>query len=586
MFSKLTPAVVAIGLLAARSAHADAIGDFKTGTTVAVQMATVDIGDGPRSTGGAAVYKPSGTLDFALSAADLGMNAPVTIHLRGYAGRNGLIAFVVDDTYASIILGPGYTLTRITGLVQMEATRVPGTAMPRVGNVRLRVLPGSYLNTYGTWGMQTLAITSTSFIGGVTQPALDAFVHTGDHLLCSDTVATTQTFALWLTDVAQRGGAAVDLVAPLGGRFDLPTTAIVPTGRRSMTVTAKIAPNFVGSVRLTAAAGGEQRSLDLVVRPRSDCDAGPNTRPSLQSWISAAIAGCASCTDYVDINHDNEKLATINGRLVVIRGTQKIDVREAFPTATAVTAGAINNDGTLTGRITIGGITQAYRANMNHGAPTPLLLGAMTPEAINNYDVVVGSRPQNGVQQAVFSNGRGIVPLALQSGYGIVASRALDIADSGQIVGTYTDAAGLVRGFRWFRNVTRTLPVVGVKPAIPVAVNRAGQIAVNGANSLGQPVAAIVSPTGAVTSLGVPTGFAMFEVKSINRFGAVAGIAKTSGLTVVQRAFVWRPGRGFAPLTGYVTNLTATDALRITDANQVVVRGTYNGVADLYLITL
>jgi hypothetical protein len=103
-------------------------------------------------------------------------------------------------------------------------------------------------------------------------------------------------------------------------------------------------------------------------------------------------------------------------------------------------------------------------------------------------------------------------------------------------------------------------------------------------NSAGLPVAAIVSAKNTVATLGVPSGYASFEARSINRFGAIAGVARTSSGTT--RAFVWRSGRGFTPLTSYVPNLVATDAVRITDANQVVVRGTYNGAADLYLITL
>jgi len=65
---------------------------------------------------------------------------------------------------------------------------------------------------------------------------------------------------------------------------------------------------------------------------------------------------------------------------------------------------------------------------MNHGTPTTLLLmGMMTPEAINNYDVVVGSRGVFGLEQAAYFNGQ-IRSLPLQTSYPIRTSRAFGIS--------------------------------------------------------------------------------------------------------------------------------------------------------------
>jgi hypothetical protein len=588
MLSKLARAALAMALVAAaRPAQADAVDDFRNGTTILLRMVGANAGNGVRAGGGVAIGKAAGTLDFALAATDLGMPVAITMHLHGSSLGGGRVVYTVDDSYSPAVdIGGGHSLTQITGTLVANVARLPGTATPQIGDVRLLIRPSSYLYATGDWGTQTIAITNADLIGGIPQPSLSALVENGDYLVCSDSVETTQPLAVWLADVAQTGGAAVDLKGPFHGGVALPRSVVVPPGKRSVVATARIAPNFVGTVHLTAAATGVTQALDLTVHAHADCAHGSFTGPALQSWVASAVAGCTSCTGFLDVNHDDEKLTTINGATAVVRGRQVIDLLRTFPNATAVGAAAMNNDGTIAGRLTIDGVSQAYRANLNHGTPTPFLLGAMTPKAINNYDGVVGFRVVGGANQAVYTNGHGIMPLALTTSYGVTASTALDITDGGQVIGTYTDSAGIVRGFRWVGGATTTLPVLGAKPVIPVAVNEAGQIAVNGASGSGQPLAAIVSPLGTLSALGVPSGFGTFEVKSINRFGAVVGVATTTGTPAVQRAFAWTPDRGFIALTGYVANLIATDALRITDANEVVVRGTYSGAADLYLLTL
>ena len=590
MLTRLAPAAIAVALLAAaRPARADAVTDFKNGTQVWLRTGTAEMnGDGGRTTGDALITKTGGTLDFTLRASDLGMPVSVSIRLRGASLGGGHVLYTFDDIYTPpISIGGGQVVSRLTGQVNAVITRLPGTAPPRIGNARLTLSGASYILAYGTWGTRTISIPQLDLIGGLPQPGLDAFVDNGERLVCSDTVETTQPLAVWLEDPAPIGGAVVELEHPFLGGARVQQSIIVREGRRSANVPVRVAPNFVGTVRVAAAASGIARNIDLSIRPRSECEAQPASRPSITKWVADVTAGCASCTDFVDLNNESEKLARINGRLKFVVGRSVIDLVQAFPSAASVGADAVNNDGTITGRITMNGIVQAYRANLNHGTPAPFFLGAMTPKGLNNYDVVVGYRTVSGATQAAYNSGSGDVPFSLQSPYGIASSRALAIADSGHVIGTYVDAAGVTRGFRWRAGVTSTLPAYGSRPAIPVAVNKKGQIAVNGANTAGQPLGAIVSPTGAITGLGLPSGYSTYEVKSINRYGAVAGVATTTVLgIVVQRAFVWRPGIGFTPLSNYVANLTATDALRITDANQVVVRGTYNGVTDLYLLTL
>ncbi len=578
---KLAPALAIA--LSASAAHADAVADFQNGTDVMIRVGTAVLGTATTSTGGLAISKKAGTFDFAIAASDLGMPFSATVHLYGKSSGDGHIIYTINDIYApAVAIGGGHTLSSITGSLTATATRVPGAVTAQIGNARLMFDGVSQLVANGDWGAQSITLASTELIGGIPQPALGALVATGDNLVCSDSVTTTQPLAVWLTDVAQGGGAAVDFKVPLHG-IRLPASVLVQPGHRSVNVGAQIAANFVGTVQVSASSSGVTKSIDMTIHAQADCTA-PSSSPAIEAWVPSAVAGCTSCTGYLDINHDGERLTTVNGFTTVVAGTQALELLRAFPDASAIGADTMNDDGSLAGRITIDGVTQAYRANVNHGTSL-VLLGTMTPQALNNYNLVVGYRVVDGASEAVYSNGNGIVPYALTSSYGVAASRALDVNDDGRVIGTYTDVSGVVRGFASFDGVTTTLAIAKAQPAIPVAINSAGQIAANAKTAAGQAVAVILAPTGAITTtLDAPSGYATFQVKSINRFGAVAGVATTSN--GVQRAFAWQPATGFIALTGHVAGLTATDALRITDANRVVVTGTYSGVTDLYLVTL
>jgi len=583
---RIAPAALAVALVApARLAHADAVADFQNGTDVMLRASTATVGLSTSSTGGFAISKPAGSLDFSIAASDLGIPIKATIHLHGTSTGNGRIVYTVNDAYAPPVpIGAGESLSSITGSLTATATRLPGTVTPQIGNVRLIFDNPSQLVANGDWGAQPITVGNTELIGGIPQPALGSLVATGDNLVCSDSVVTTQPLAVWIVDVAQGGGTAVDFTVPLHG-IRLPASVLVQPGHRAVNVAAQIPANFVGTVHVSAASAGVTKSIDMTIHPHADCATGPSSAPAIVPWVPSSVSGCTtSCTGYLDINHDGERLTTINGFTTVVAGTQSLELLRAFPSATAIGADTMNNDGTIAGRITIDGVTQAYRANVNHGL-TLNLLGTMTPQAINNYNLVVGYRVVDGVSRAVYANGHGVQPYALTSAYGVVASRALDVNDDGRVIGTYTDNAGVVRGFASFDGVTTTLPTLkGAKPALPVAINGAGQIAANSQTTTGQPIPVIISSSNLITFVAVPSGYATFQIKSINRFGTVAGIATTS--KGIQRAFVWNLVDGFTALTGHVAGLTATDALRITDANRVVVNGTYNGVTDLYIVTL
>ena len=260
-------------LAAGRTARADAVGDFQAGGVLAVASATVDFGGGPKtSPGSGGIRKQAGTLDLVLQGADLGVDLPITLHLRGTVLRDRQIAYRIDETFAPALdLGGGTTLARLSGNLYLRAAPLPGTATHDVGNVALRLAGRSALTAEGTWGRLEIAIGQLELLGGVAQPPLAAFVDRSGATICSDRVATTHAFEVSLSGAALANGAVVELASPFGAGVHLPGGTVVRPGQRTASVAARIEPNFVGTVRLAAAAGGSVQALAVVVHPYGDC---------------------------------------------------------------------------------------------------------------------------------------------------------------------------------------------------------------------------------------------------------------------------------------------------------------------------
>lgn len=268
MQTRLT--VLAVALAMARPGHADPVSDFKNGTALMLHKATVSLGETPRVTTAIPIRKAGGTLDFTLNAADFGLPGSVAIRLRGAVTRGGQLLFTVDNRYSPAIdLGGGLALSRITGVLNARAAWLPGDVSTGFGNVRLTFHDSSYFIAHGNWGSRTIKLTSTDVIGGLSQPPIEAF--TTSSLVCSDAVPTMLPLTVRLTGAARLGAAPIALESP-SHEIRLPRIAGVPTGQRSTIVRAKIPANFVGPVRFVAAGSGVTRTLDVVIRPRRDCE--------------------------------------------------------------------------------------------------------------------------------------------------------------------------------------------------------------------------------------------------------------------------------------------------------------------------
>lgn len=257
----------------AATAEADAVADFRAGRAVAVDAATVDLGNGPRSsTGTAALVKTTGSLDVTLAAADLGIALPITLRLRGSTPSPGRIEFTINQAFSPAVdLGGGQALKQITGRLVLSASPQPGGFAQTIGNARLRLAAPGRLTATGTFGTMAIAVEQLELVGGIRQPAFTGFRDPSRTTICSDRVRTSRTLEVGLASNALGTGAAVELHSANRAGVAVPSAVVVRPGRRTGTVTVQIAPNFVGTVRLTASAGAVVRSLALTINPRSVC---------------------------------------------------------------------------------------------------------------------------------------------------------------------------------------------------------------------------------------------------------------------------------------------------------------------------
>jgi hypothetical protein len=580
-------AIAAALLVATASAHADPITDFMIGTTVYLRNGSATIDDLTHTTGGVALTKPANTLSFNLSASALGVPLPIVAHLTGTQLGTNLVQFTFDESYggSGLLLVDGVHLTHATGTITAAVSYVPGTTGPLcngaacLGDVLLDVLPPmSSIHVQGDFGDTFIAINYAQLIGGVAVPRLKSFYYAGDPV-CSKPTPTTAYLSVRLAGPSPSPGTQVVLHSAFPAGVSVPLLQSVLAGHDSTTVTATIAPSFFGIVHIAAAAGGAMGFVDLEVDHEHDCDP-PKHRRQWRDYNPDP--GCIQCTVFVTHNNDDDRLMReARQTKLVMGGTVTVDPLTIVPGASAVSVVGIANNGMVTGSMTVGGVTQAYRANLKGGPGAVQALGAFTVRGINQFGTVIGTRTAAGHAVAVYEAGRGMIDIPV---CGAATTTATSINDSGAALGFYTNAAGAVRGFRYAGGSNATdLPLIGSAPILPIAENDAGQI-LGTATASGVVTSVVVSPAGSVARLAPPAGYTTFVARSINRAGRVVGTATTSA--GLARAVVWNPTTGFIPLTDYIPGMVATDALHITDGDDVVVQGTLNGRTDLFLVSL
>jgi hypothetical protein len=578
------------GLCATSHSHADPISDFSFGTTLYLRSATANLDGHRTATGGIPLSKPANTLNFNVTAASIGLSWPITLHLTGVPIGGNLVRYTFSETFSPAIDidGHGHMLTAATGNFFAKFSTVPGL-QTAIGNVLIDTVPGlNFVNATGDWGTKTIFIEDASFYGGFLPATLKTFVQSDWDPVCSDVTPVQVPLAVNLNNPAPPTGQWVFLNSAYHLGLAVPAIVVISPGKTSKVFNATVAPNFHGTVHLTAAAGGGMGTLDVEVGIHQDCEpaSGGNSVPVAYN----PDPGCIQCTIFQAINDWNERIGQVGRVAVLIRGSVVTSLASTFASlgVTSISARSLSSSGYTTGLVTIAGRAQAYRANLDLEPGKLELFGAMTPISVGTFGTVVGYRTiaTTGQTKAVVNFGAGIIDLVLPTSFDAYSSVALSITDKGEILGTYTTGpGGPLHGFRFLDGRALALPTTA---SSPVAINGGGQIAANGTDVGGRAVATIVSPTNAVTVLGVPAGYVSFQVKSMNKFGWAVGVATAAAGTLVQRAFAWIPGVGFRALSGLSRALPVVDdAMFITDRNTVVVHGlTAAGAGNLYLLPL
>lgn len=578
--------VAAVGLCAAASAHADPISDFTFGTTVYLRSATLALDGNEVSTGGIALTKPANTLTFDVPASAVGSPLPITLHLVGTKVGPNLVQYTFSWSGNVDVDGEGHMLTYAYGFFQAKVTAAPPD-VNAIGNVSLEVQPYiSYIVAQGDWGSKMLYVFQGSFYGGFLPAALSKYGKSGNDVVCSDTTPVKVPMYVDLDNPAPPTGQWVFVTSAYHQGVSVPPIVVVPPGKSFTLFDASVAPGFTGTVSTMAVSGGSLATYQLEIDPHSDCESSGGGGPPV---AYNPFPECIQCTIFRSINDWNERLGIVGRDHVFIKGSSVTTLASMFAAQrpTSITGVAIADSGYLTGMATINGVTSAYRANVDRAPGTLELLGAITPRAIGEHGVVVGSRVYSSSQtRAAVAFGRGVIDIPLPSSFDVYSSTALAIDDTGGIAGTYTTSpGGAQHGFRYADNVATQLPTTA---AVPVAIDATGTVAANGVDSRGTPTAALVSARGVVTLLGNPRGYTGFRITSMNRHGLVVGVASLIGTTPVQRAFAWTPAGGFRALSGLRRELPVVDyAYAITDADDIAVRATDTaGVTNLFILPL
>jgi hypothetical protein len=603
---EMRPFAAAIGIACAgTAAHADTTDDIKNGTQVFIHYAHVTLNGAASEVVIQPVSKPAGSLTFDIPASALGFPlAKTTVHAVGTPVGNGKIVFRTANTYSPPVAldSTGDTISSESGTFTMQTWSIGGADAPDcgvqkcAGGTGFRIMGGSITVT-GSFGNMVVTLDEARGVGGVPRAVLAGLhappVHASslgpDLPFCSTASQTHALMKVDLVTLAPTGGARVDLTSPTSGlRFS--QSVIVPQGRDTAVVDVGVPAGYTGTLSLTAAAGGRESTATLDVGAPGTCLVPPHHHV-LAPIASPLAVGCSSCSAFGALNNEGDQIIAVSGVVELVHAGAYTPLATLWG-ASAVGADSINDAGQIAGRLTLNGVTQAYRADMLHGAHKPILLGAMTPAAITQGGAVVGFRVDavTGNHVPVINRGTGIVDLRLSSSFGVKAARALFMTQDATIVGTYTGNDNVLRGYRFRAGTTTTLPLINGSPAIPVGVTADDSIAVNAGG-----VAAVIAPSGVVTQYGALRGYSQFVVKGINKWGYAIGTATCTICTsAVTRAFVYIPGSGFTALSGYVSTLAyADDALAINDDNQIAIHGALSAgtgatapPADFYLLSL
>jgi hypothetical protein len=262
---------VILAVFAARGALAGPVEEVRAGSGVRFLSARALFEGTTFSTGSWVLPKLPGTLDLWVPLATVGLAHPQVVHLVGHQSGTTL-TWTFDETLAPDLVSGSTHIQRVWGQIVAQAQLIPG-ATPCAGascaaDVQLTPGPGSSIQVsgcadtfVGCWGFsKSISVAGFLALAGLPRPQLTSLVVDLPASGCSSAGEVHAPGTVQIAAPAPASGAVVTVWStdPVGVQV---ASVTIAAGHQTGSFTARVAPNYVGSARVTAAAGGFSQSV-------------------------------------------------------------------------------------------------------------------------------------------------------------------------------------------------------------------------------------------------------------------------------------------------------------------------------------
>jgi hypothetical protein len=595
--SRLIVAVLAT-LCISQAAWASPVDDVTSGTNLYLSQASVSVdGSNPYTTNNVVISKDAGTLNMTLNANSFGLGVDEPVTFQGVASGNFITWSFSQHLSTPYSVGALGSVTDLEGAIVVKADPIPGSEDAECGgapcafNVSMSLSAGTWIHVSGidptgiiTWG-RDITVNSARMLGGLPRPVLSGFsVDVPRPRFCTANVLRHLVGNVTIGSPAPSNGAWVNITTsdPANARI---LGVQIPAGATNQTFRVEVAANYTGAIVLTAASGGAVSTQTINVLPTLACQLAPSVSGP-RILYSPQIVGCTSCGKGLDLNDAQAALLSVNGASKLYQATGLLDLTTVVG-GSNVSAAHLNNEGTVVGTWTPpSGPSQGFVRNVLDPQATTISLGSLVPLALNDLGVVGGYTSSGSSTSAAYFNGKQTVPVPVPAN--ATSSYVTALNNSGGIVGNYATTKG-EGAFYTFMKVVTDLGTLGGSTTV-AAVNDSGWSTGSAQTTKGIWSGFIAAPGKQLTNIGVLPGFVNAWPASINSAGVVVGtVDGGSAKTGATHGFIYSSKGGMVDLNSLLDpklGAQVSQALKITDANEVLVSGQLNGVSGQFVIDL
>ncbi|WP_224243484.1 hypothetical protein [Hyalangium gracile] len=577
--------------LVAHAAWAGVVADVQAGQNLFLNNLVVELDGEQYSALGYDIPKPAGNLALDVRLSDFGVNDNQLIHAT--ASVNGdYITWTFNKTFnPPVDIDGTNSLERAYGQLVVKAQPLSGfqqalcSVNPCSRNATLYVAAGTHVTVEGSgmlgigWTRQ-VTVKQLRALAGIPRPNLSSLGAPSE--VYAKTTNQLLTIGAGVSSVAPLGGTKVSLTSSAPGYLQLPPNVVIPQGKSMATVTATLKPNFTGYITVKAATNGAVMQRIIHVSPDSESEGKRHPWDKIL-YVPDILAGCIRCTRYIDLTEGRLGIAQVSEKAVYFTPTKLVDLKQHFGAA-SVSPVSLSTTGWMTGTLTTqSGATQAFKANFEALDTQAVMLGSFSPVAINAHGMVLGNRltTERGMVAAMHDGSR-LTDLPIDATW----SQALAMSEAGHVVGVKGTSSSK-QGFAFREGRVVELPAMATgATTVPVSVNQFGVMAGHSEDVEGLRTAVRIDASRNVQRLGELSGYPRSWATSINDLGWIVGTA-SNGRTSV--GFLWTPKDGLIDLNRLADpreGLVVTEALKVTNDKQIVIKGTVDGKEELFVVGL